>query len=276
MNQETLNNVVEQGQNLLTEFGFDILIAILIFILGKFIAKSIKRIFSKIMINKKMDETVVHFIVDMIYFILLAFVILAALSQVGIETTSIIAILGAAGLAVGLALQGSLSNFASGVLLIIFKPFKVGDYINAGGEEGIVENIKIFTTQIKTLDNKTVIIPNSQITAASITNYTMKAVRRVDLVVGVSYGDHIPKCKKVIEDVMHADERVLKDPAPFVGVLEMADSSINFAVRPWVKTSDYWDVFFALNEKIKLKLDEEGITIPFPQRDIHVYNHETK
>ncbi|MBI9073387.1 MAG: mechanosensitive ion channel [Melioribacteraceae bacterium] len=273
MNEEIVTQILEKGKTLVTQFGFDFLIAIAIFIIGKFAVKMIMRILSKVMLSKKMDETVVHFIVDLIYFCLVAFVVLASLSQIGIETTSFIAILGAAGLAIGLALQGSLSNFASGVLLIIFHPFKVGDYINAGGNEGVVENIQVFTTQIKTLDNKAVIIPNSQITSESITNFTMKENRRIDLVFGVSYGDNIPKCKKVMMEVMAADERVLKEPKPFVGLLELGNSSVNFAVRPWVKTTDYWTVFFDLNEKIKIKLDEEGITIPFPQRDVHLYNH---
>lgn len=185
----------------------------------------------------------------MTYIALLAFVILAALGQLGIQTTSFIAVIGAAGLAIGLALQGSLSNFAAGVLMIIFRPFKVGDLIEGAGVFGTVEEIHIFTTQLKTTDNKTVIIPNAKLTSDNIMNYTVKPTRRVDLVFGVSYTDDIDKVKGVISDVLNQDSRILKDPPPTIGLLEMADSSVNFAVRPWVKPDDYWGVYFDINEK---------------------------
>jgi small conductance mechanosensitive channel len=210
----------------------------------------------------------------MTYIALLVFVVLAALGQLGIQTTSFIAVIGAAGLAIGLALQGSLSNFAAGFLMIIFRPFKVGDYIEGAGVAGTVEVIQIFTTQLKTPDNKTVIIPNAALTAGNITNYSAKGTRRVDLVFGIGYGDDIDHAKNVIMDVLAKEERILKDPATTIGVVELADSSVNFAVRPWVKADDYWNVYFNLTENIKKSFDSEGISIPFPQRDVHMYEHK--
>ncbi len=187
------------------------------------------------------------------------------------QTTSFVAVVGAAGLTIGLALQGSLANFAAGILMIIFKPFKVGDYIEGGGVDGIVEEIGIFTTELKTFDNKKIIVPNAKLTSDNIINYTAREIRRVDIVASVSYSDDLDKVRKVLEDILAADEHVLKEPAPKIAVLELADSSVNFAVRPWVKTSDYWDVFFATQESIKKQFDAAGISIPFPQQDVHLY-----
>jgi len=188
-----------------------------------------------------------------------------------VQTTSFVAVVGAAGLTIGLALQGSLANFAAGILMIIFKPFKVGDYIEGGGVDGIVEEIGIFTTELKTFDNKKIIVPNAKLTSDNIINYTAREIRRVDIVASVSYSDDLDKVRKVLEDILAADEHVLKEPAPKIAVLELADSSVNFAVRPWVKTSDYWDVFFATQESIKKQFDAAGISIPFPQQDVHLY-----
>jgi small conductance mechanosensitive channel len=204
----------------------------------------------------------------------MAFIVIAAISRLGVQTASFVAVLGAAGLAVGLALQGSLANFAAGVLMIIFKPFKVGEFISAGGVTGGVEAMGIFTTVLKSPDNKKIIVPNAKITGDSITNFSANDTRRIDMVAGVSYSDDLAKVKQVLEGILSEDERILKDPAPTIGLLEMADSSINFAVRPWVKTADYWDVFFATQEKIKQRFDAEGISIPFPQRDVHLYKTE--
>lgn len=187
-----------------------------------------------------------------------------------------VALIGAAGLAVGLALQGSLANLAAGILLIIFRPFRVEELIEAAGVTGVVEKIEIFTTQLKTLDNKTIIIPNAKLTSDNIINFTRKETRRVDLIIGVSYGDNIDKVKKVIAEVLNSDKRILDDPPPRIAVHEMADSSVNFVVRPWVKTEDYWDVYFYIMENIKKRFDEEGITIPFPQQDVHLYKEENK
>ena len=208
----------------------------------------------------------------MLYAALLAFVIIAALGQLGIQTTSFIAILGAAGLAVGLALQGSLANFAAGVLMIIFRPFKQGDFIEGAGVSGVIEEVHIFNTVMRTGDNKTIIIPNGSLMNGNIINYSTKPTRRLDLVIGIGYDDDIKKAKQVLEDLMASEERILKDPAPTIGLLELADSSVNFAVRPWVNSADYWGVHFNLLERIKLRFDDEGISIPYPQRDIHLHN----
>jgi small conductance mechanosensitive channel len=210
----------------------------------------------------------------MTYIGLLVFVVLAALGQLGIQTTSFIAVIGAAGLAIGLALQGSLSNFAAGFLMIIFRPFKVGDFIEGAGVSGTVEKIQIFTTQIITPDNKTIIIPNAKLSGDNIVNYSVRGTRRVDLVFGIGYGDDIDKARKIITDVIEKDARVLKDPPPVIAVMELADSSVNFAVRPWVKILDYWDLRFDVTETIKKRFDAERISIPFPQHDVHVYRHK--
>jgi small conductance mechanosensitive channel len=269
-----MENVIAKIQELFSVFGLRVVAAIAIFIVGRWIAKLLRNVTKKLMTKSKVDPTLVNFVGHLTYVLLLTFVILAALGKLGIQTTSFIAIIGAAGLAIGLALQGSLANFAAGVLMIIFKPFKVADLIEGAGVLGTVEEIQIFTTQLKTPDNKTVIIPNAKLTSDNIINYTAKPTRRVDLVFGVSYTDDIDKVKGVISDVLSQDSRILKDPPPTIGLLEMADSSVNFAVRPWVKPDDYWGVYFDINEKMKKRFDAEGISIPFPQRDLHIYEHK--
>jgi small conductance mechanosensitive channel len=210
-----------------------------------------------------------------VYIALLTFAILAALGQLGVETTSFIAVVGAAGLAIGLALQGALANFAAGVLLIIFRPFRVGHYIQGAGVAGTVEEIQIFTTKLKSPDNREIIVPNGKLMGDTITNFSAKDRRRVDLVFGIGYGDDILKAKKVIAEILEQDGRVLKDPPPTIGVLELGDSSVNIATRPWVNTADYWSVYFDTTEKVKQSFDAQSITIPFPQRDVHVYEHKT-
>jgi len=269
-----MEKVIAKIQELISVFGLKILAAIAVFIIGRWLAGFLRNLTVKIMTKSKVDPTLVSFLGHVTYVALLVFVILAALGQLGIQTTSFIAVIGAAGLAVGLALQGSLSNFAAGVLMIIFRPFKVGDVIEGAGVLGTVEEIQIFTTQISTPDNRAVIIPNSKLTSDNIINYTAKPARRIDLVFGVSYAENIDKVKQVISDVLSQDDRILEDPAPTIGLLEMADSSINFAVRPWVKPKDYWGVYFDTNEKIKKRFDAEGISIPFPQRDVHIYEQK--
>lgn len=253
-------------------YGLKVLLAIVIFFVGKWLAKTVTNFTAKFMEKKNVDETLISFTRQLVYVLLLAFVIIAILGQLGIQTASIIAVLGAAGLAVGFALQGSLSNFAAGILLIIFKPFLKGDFIQSGGAMGTVEEIRLFTTRLKSPDNKTIFVPNAKITADTITNFSAKETRRVDLVIGVSYSDDLEKVKSVLEKILDSDERVLKDPAPTIGVLELADSSVNFAVRPWVKTPDYWNYYFDTVQKIKQDFDTEGITIPFPQRDVHMHS----
>jgi small conductance mechanosensitive channel len=209
---------------------------------------------------------------NLCYVVLLTFVVIAALANIGLQTASFVAVLGAAGLAVGLALQGSLSNFAAGVLMLIFKPIRVGDFVEAGGAKGSVKEVGIFTTILNSPDNVRIIVPNSQIMGSSISNYTVNGTRRVDMVIGVSYEDDLKKAKKVIEDVLAADGRILADPAPVVAVSALADSSVNFVVRPWVKVADYWPTYFDLTAQIKVALEKGGLTIPFPQRDVHVKN----
>lgn len=260
------------AQELLTKFGLKIVAALLIFLIGRWVAKLVKKILQTTMERAKVDAAIVGFTCSLVHAAVMVFVILAALGQVGVQTTSFVAILGAAGLAVGLALQGSLANFASGVLILLFRPFKVGDFIEAGGAKGTVKEIHIFTTTITTMDNKREIVPNSKVMGDNITNYAAEGTRRVDLVACISYGDSIDTAKEALMDEISKHDLVLKDPAPFVGVLAMNDSSIDLAVRPWVKSADYWPVFFALNEAIKKRLEAEGLTIPFPQRDVHIYN----
>lgn len=271
-----MEDILRQAEHYITQFGFALLIALVIFIVGRWVAKIIKNVVEKTMRKKEVDEAVVTFSSDLLYTLLLVFVILASLSQLGVETTSFIAILGAAGLAVGLALQGSLSNFAAGVLIILFKPFKVGDFVDAGGVTGTVEKIQIFTTILKSPDNKLIICPNTNIMGGNIVNFSAKDTRRVDLVFGIGYDDDIKKAKEILSKMLEDDPRVLKDPAPTIGVVELADSSINIAVRPWVKKEDYWGLFFDMTENVKYKFDEANISIPFPQRDVHVYNHNSK
>ena len=255
-------------------WGLNILFALLIFIIGKYLVGVITRLVKKLMEKAHMDKILVNFIGSIIKSVLLLFVVIAALDQLGVNTTSLIALIGAAGLAIGLALQGSLQNLASGVMLIVFRPFKDGDFVEAGGTMGVVEEIGIFTTRMRTGDNKEVIVPNGQIFGGIITNYSKRDTRRVDMVFGIGYGDDILKAKEVITGIIEADERILKDPAPLVAVAELADSSVNFNVRPWVKSSDYWSVYFDLNEKIKLAFDMNGISIPFPQMDVHLEKAE--
>ena len=265
------DNSINHIQTLLSVYGLKVIAALAIFFIGKMIAKTIKSTISKAMIKAKSDPILISFSTNMIYVALLAFIVVAALGQLGIQTTSFIAIVGAAGLAVALALQGSLSNFAAGVLIIIFRPFKQGDFIEGSGVAGIVEAVHIFNTVMRTGDNKTIIIPNGGLMNGNIINYTTKPTRRIDLIYGIGYDDDLKKAKAVLEDILQSDERILKDPAPMVAVHALADSSVNFAVRPWVNSADYWAVTFDLNERVKLRFNEENISIPFPQRDVHLH-----
>jgi small conductance mechanosensitive channel len=258
-------------QEFFMAFGLKIITSVLILVIGRWAARAIRGTTEKLMARSKFDPTLVTFVGNLTYVSLLTFVIMAALAQLGIQTTSFIAVIGAAGLAVGLALQGSLANFAAGVLMLIFRPFQVGDFVEGAGVAGIVEEIQIFTTQLRTLDNKMIIIPNAKITGDNITNYTRKEIRRVDLVIGVAYREKIDTVKRVVAAVLQGDERILADPPPTIAVLELGQSSVNFAVRPWVNTADYWDVYFDTTERIKKRFDSEGISIPFPQRDVHLY-----
>lgn len=266
-NQNEMNEFV---QNHVIPWGINLATALLIFIVGKIVVKILVGIIGKLLRRTKLDNILVEFIQSIANALLLIVVIIAALDQLGVDTTSLIALIGAAGLAVGLALQGSLQNFAAGFLLLVFRPFSAGHYIEAGGTAGVVKTIGIFTTILTTPDNKEIIVPNGAIYSGNIINYSALPTRRVDLTFGIGYGDDIKKAKEIMEQVVKADERVLADPAPQIAVSELADSSVNFIVRPWVNSADYWGVKFDLTEKIKLAFDENGISIPFPQMDVHL------
>ena len=258
---------------LLQQFGINVALALIIFVIGRIVARFVTNLVRKALARTEMEDTLERFLCNILYALLMVVVIIAAINQLGVETTSLLAVLGAAGLAIGLALQGSLSNFAAGVLIVAFRPYKVGDFIEAGGLAGTVEEVQIFTTILKSPDNKKIIVPNSQVMAGEIVNYSAKDTRRVDLVAGCGYGDDLDKVSRVLHDIVNSDERVLKDPEPTIAVSELGDSSVNFVVRPWVKAGDYWPVYFDLTKTIKKRFDAEGIAIPFPQRDVHVYQH---
>ncbi|VGO19806.1 mechanosensitive ion channel family protein [Pontiella sulfatireligans] len=271
---EETTPLMEKVQVMGMEYGAKILGALIVLFIGMWVAKMIKKGVIKLMEKRSVDPTLISFVASLLYMAMQIFVIVAALEKLNIKTTSFIAILGAAGLAIGLALQGSLANFAAGVLMIIFKPFKVGDVIDAAGSMGSVLEIGIFTTIMKTPDNKKMIVPNAAVTGGTITNINTFGTRRVDLIAGIGYGDDIDKAKAVLESIIAADERILKDPAPTIAVVELADSSVNFVVRPWTKSADYWGVYFDTTETIKKRFDAEGISIPFPQSDVHLYEHK--
>jgi small conductance mechanosensitive channel len=271
-----MDKVLTTISEYLSKYGLKVLGALVILLVGRWLAGLVSRLIEKALLRAKVEETIARFIKHLTHIAALVFVVIAALAAAGVETTQFAVVLGAAGLAVGLALQGSLANFASGFLMIIFRPFKVGDFIEAAGTKGTVKEIGVFNTFINTPDNIRVIIPNAKLTGDNIMNYTANGTRRVDLVIGVSYGDDIKKAKQVIEQVLAADDRILDEPAPTVAVLELADSSVNFVVRPWVKAADYWNVYFDTTARIKLSLEENDITIPFPQRDVHIKNKSSK
>lgn len=256
-------------QTYLIPWGFNIGIAIIIFIIGLIVVSIINGIVKRVLIKAKLDQILVNFISSIVRWLLLLFVVIAALSRLGLNTNSLIALIGAAGLAIGLSLKDSLQNFAAGVMLLVFRPFKTGDFVEVAGTSGSVEEIKIFSTTLHTPDNKQVIIPNGNIYSDVITNYSATGTRRIDMVFGIAYEDDIAKAKGIIEDVLKAENRVLQNPEYVVAVGELADSSVNFYVRPWVRTSNYWPVYFDLTEKIKLEFDNNGISIPYPQIDVH-------
>ena len=254
------------------EFVKNLVVALIIFYVGRWVVALIVRAIANVMQKSNMDKTLEIFIGNLVRTVLFLFVVIAAVNQLGVQTTSLIAVLGAAGLAIGLALQGSLSNFASGVLIVLFRPYKVGDFIEAAGVAGSVEDVQILTTILNTGDNKRVIVPNSQIMGSIITNYSSNDQRRIDLVVGVSYDDNIDKVRDELNALVAAEDRILDDPACLIAVSELADSSVNFVVRPWVKAADYSSVKFGLTEAIKKRFDEVGISFPFPQQDVHLHN----
>jgi len=252
-------------------WGINIATALVVFVIGKIVAKWVCSAVSRLMKRSNVDEILITFIENILYFALLVVVVIAALDRLGVNTSSVIAVFAAAGLAVGLALKDSLSNFAAGVMLVFFKPFKNGDFIEAAGNMGVVEEIRIFNTIIRTGDNREIIIPNSHIYGGTIVNFSARDTRRIDLVFGIGYGDDLKQAKSLIEKAMKDDARILQDPAPVVMLLELADSSVNFAVRPWVKAGDYWEVRSDLLETLKTRCDSEGISIPYPQQDVHIF-----
>jgi small conductance mechanosensitive channel len=265
------NYVINLVQTQGVDFGLNLVKAIIIFYVGKMIVGLLVRGMRKVMRRQKIDTTLETFVSNLVRMVLMVIVVIAAIGALGIQTTSFIAIFGAAGLAVGLALQGSLSNFASGVLIVLFRPYRVGDFVEAAGISGAVVEVQILTTVLKTGDNKQIIVPNGQIMDSIITNYSANDTRRVDMVIGVSYDDDLDKVRATLEELVAAEDRILDDPACMIAVSELADSSVNFVIRPWVKTSDYWGVMFDMTEAIKKRFDKEGIAFPFPQQDVHLH-----
>ncbi|KAA1196521.1 small-conductance mechanosensitive channel MscS [Vibrio cholerae] len=265
-----VNTWLTNNSDLLIQYGVNVISAILILFIGNLVVKGVAGSVANVLKKKEMDKAVVDFIHGLVRYTLFIIVLIAALSRIGVQTASVVAVIGAAGLAVGLALQGSLSNFAAGVLIVAFRPFKSGDYVEIGGVAGSVDSIQIFQTVLKSPDNKMVVVPNSAVIGGAITNYSRHETRRVDMVIGVSYKSDLQKTKRVLRETLEKDPRILKDPDMTIGVLTLADSSINFVVRPWCKTSDYWAVYFDSMQAIKEALDANGIEIPFPQMNVHL------
>ena len=266
-------NLWNQVSELLSSFGLSLFIALTILIVGRQVIKIVIKVISSALERSNTEDTVRIFVTNLLNTLLMIVVFIAAINQLGIQTTSIIAVLGAAGLAIGLALQGSLSNFAAGILIVIYRPYKVGDYIQADNHLGTVDDIQIFSTVLKTPDNKLVIVPNGSIMNGSIVNFSNQDKRRVDIIASCSYEDDIDKVKSVLADILSQDDRILSEPEPRIAVSELADSSVNLIVRPWVKNSDYINVYYSLLEEIKKRFDQEGISIPYPQSDVHIHNH---
>lgn len=268
--QENLQNLIDRIPELTALYGMRIVLALVVFLVGKKLASSISHMIARALAYRGIDNAVSSFFRQLSYYAMLVVVIVATLGQLGVQTASFVAVIGAAGLAVGLALQGSLSNFAAGVLLILFRPFRSGNYIEAAGTAGVVKEISIFSTTLLTPDNRTITVPNSSILTGNIVNYSLQAERRIDLEIGVSYSADVDAVKRELLAVAQADERILKDRPMEVGIVSFANSSVNFALRVWAKTSEFGVVRFALMENIKKRFDEVGIEIPFPQMDVNV------
>lgn len=263
-------NFITKNQDLILSFSLKLVVAVLIFYVGRWVALGVSRLIGKALLLRHVDRAVVSFLSSIAYAgVLIAFALIA-LSHLGIQTASFLAILGAAGLAIALALQGSLSNFASGVLIIVFRPFKSGDFVEVAGISGVVQRIDIFQTIFKTVDNKKIIVPNSQITGGPITNYSAEQTRRIDLVIGISYDSDLRLAKQILQEIVSSDTRIKIDPAPIIAVSALADSSVQLVLRPWVDSANYWPVHWDLLEQIKLRFDAAGIEIPFPQMSLHM------
>ena len=255
----------------MVNYGPGLIGFVAVLVIGWMVAKFLTGLMRKGMTRGRVHATLIGFISNLAYMGMMALVVISALGQLGVNTTSFAAIIAAAGLAIGFALQDSLGNFAAGVMLIVFRPFKTGDFVEAGGVAGIVENVQVFATVIRTGDNKEITVPTGSIMGSSIVNYSAKPTRRVDMVFGIGYGDDIKQAKQILHDVVSAADRVLADPAPTIALSELADSSVNFVVRPWVNSADYWPVLFDITENVKLEFDKHGVSIPFPQTDVHVH-----
>jgi small conductance mechanosensitive channel len=262
---------LEQFYDLAIKYGLQILLALVTLIIGLWIIKIINNAIRKKMEKSKMDETLRSFLLPIISILLKILLIISVISMIGVEMTSFVAILAAAGFAIGMALSGSLQNFAGGIMIVLFKPFKVGDFIDAQGHMGTVREIQIFNTILKTPDNKTIIIPNGGLSTNSMTNFSAEPRRRVDFTFGIGYSDDIDKARKVLKGLIDADERILKDPEPVIVVSSLGDSSVDFTVRVWAEAANYWDIYFDMTENVKKTFDENGISIPFPQSDVHIY-----
>jgi len=271
-----INELMQTLAGYVTTYGVRILAAIVIFIVGRIVANVVSGGARKAMRRAEVDENLIGFVASLVRFGIMAFTIIAVISKLGVQTTSFVAVLGAAGLAVGLALQGSLANFAGGVMLLVFRPFKKGDFVEVAGTAGSVNEISVFTTVMTTPDNKKIIVPNAQVTGGVIVNYSATGTRRVDLVAGIGYSDDIPKAKAVLQRIVSSHSAILAEPAPVIELNELADSSVNFVVRPWVNSADYWRVYWDLTEAIKMEFDKEGISIPFPQRDVHLFQESNQ
>lgn len=269
-------NISDFSLNMLIPWGLKLFNVILILTIGLFIKKLLVKIVRKLLERAKLEQIIINFVATITNAAIMIFIIISCISELGIETTSIITILGAAGLAIGLALQGSLQNFAAGIMLIIFRPFKTGDFVEAAGVSGNIEKISIFHTIMRTVDNREVIVPNSQIYSSTITNFSARDTRRIDLLISISYKDDIQKTKDILKNIIDNDNRILKEPEVVIGVLELADNSINIALRPWVKTEEFWEIRSDLLEKIKNEFDRNEINIPFPQMEVHLVNDKKR
>jgi len=271
---ENLNFDLESFYPLIIDYGLKLLLAVVTLVIGLWIIKLIMRAMVRNMEKRNVEASLRQFLSSLLSILLKIMLIISVISMVGVQMTSFVAILAAAGLAVGMALSGTLQNFAGGVLIILMKPFKVGDFIDAQGFMGTVKDIQIFNTILKTPDNKTIIIPNGGLSTSPMTNFSTEETRRVDFTFGIGYSDNIDKAKSVLSEIIGKDSRIMKDPEPFIAVSELGDSSVNFAVRVWAKASDYWGIYFDMNENVKKTFDAEGISIPFPQRDVHLFNEK--
>ena len=274
MNKELPQEIMNYAIEITSNFGLKLLTALIVVIVGRQLVKILLKVIKVALEKANTEETVRIFIANLLNTVFTVIIFVAAINQLGVETTSIIALLGAAGLAIGLALQGSLANFAAGILIVIFRPYKVGDYIEAGTNVGTVKDIQIFSTVLRTPDNKAIVVPNGSIMDGSITNYSEQPTRRIDIIASCSYEDDLDKVKQVLKTILDSEERILTEPKPQIAVSELAESSVNLIVRPWVNSSDYLPVMYSLLEDIKKTFDKKGISIPYPQSDIHI--HEKK